>query len=182
MARRRVAAKRKIVPDPVYGSDIVAKFINTIMKSGKKSIAEKIVYGAIEEIGKRSKSSSHHHESDDQGGDGKGGRGHKPKLEQSLDIFFKAIENVSPMVEVKAKRVGGSTYQIPVEVRPERRQTLSMRWLIESAQTRVGQSMAKRLAAEMLDASENRGGAFKKKEETHRMAKSNQAFAHIRAG
>jgi len=181
MARRREAAKRKMIPDPVYGSDMVAKFINTIMKSGKKSIAEKIVYGAIEELGKRaSKHASHAHE-DEKGSSRVKSHKQKEKLEPSLEIFFRAIDNVSPVVEVKAKRVGGSTYQIPVEVRPERRQTLSMRWLIEAAQARVGQSMAKRLAAEMLDAAENRGGAFKKKEETHRMAKANQAFAHIRS-
>jgi small subunit ribosomal protein S7 len=180
MARRREAAKRKMIPDPVYGSDVVAKFINTIMKSGKKSIAEKIVYGAIEELARKVTKHSGHDE-DKSAARGSKGYKHKEKLEPSLEIFFRAIDNVSPVVEVKAKRVGGSTYQIPVEVRPERRQTLSMRWLIESAQARVGQSMAKRLAAEMMDAAENRGGAVKKKEETHRMAKANQAFAHIRS-
>lgn len=182
MARRREAAKRKIVPDPVYGSETVAKFINTVMKHGKKSIAEKIVYGAIEELGKKASKHAHHAHDEDKT-HGKMAKSHKQKekIDPTLEIFFRAIDNVSPVVEVKAKRVGGSTYQIPVEVRPERRQTLSMRWLIEAAQARVGQSMAKRLAAEMMDAAENRGGAFKKKEETHRMAKANQAFAHIRS-
>lgn len=181
MARRRVAIKRKIIPDPVYGNEVVAKFINSVMKNGKKSIAEKIVYGAIEEMLKKSKSSAHHQKAEHANDEEGASASKQTKADISLELFLKAIENVSPIVEVRAKRVGGSTYQIPVEVRQERRQALSMRWLIEAAQNRVGQSMAKRLAAEMLDAAESRGAAYKKKEETHRMAKSNQAFAHIRA-
>jgi small subunit ribosomal protein S7 len=159
MARRRRAEKRKVIPDPVYGSDVVSRFINSIMKSGKKSVAERIVYGALEKIAKQQ----------------------KIQPEQSLEILYKGFENVSPAVEVKAKRVGGSTYQIPVEVRLDRKLALAMRWIIEAARGRGNKSMAEKLAAEILDAAESRGAAFKKKEEMHRMAKANQAFAHIRA-
>lgn len=158
MARRRRAEKRKVIPDPVYGSDVVSRFINSIMKSGKKSVAERIVYGALDKIAKQQ----------------------KVQPEQSLEILYKGFENVSPTVEVKAKRVGGSTYQIPVEVRSDRKLALAMRWIIEAARGRGSKAMAEKLAAEILDAAENRGGAFKKKEEMHRMAKANQAFAHIR--
>jgi small subunit ribosomal protein S7 len=155
MARRRVAIKRKILPDPVYHSDILAKFINTIMERGKKSIAESIVYNAFDAI--------------------------KEKLKADpLEIFHKMTENVSPMVEVKAKRVGGSTYQIPVEVRPDRRLSLAMRWIIEAAKARSGKSMAERLALEIMDAAENRGGAVKKRDEVHKMAQANKAFAHYK--
>jgi small subunit ribosomal protein S7 len=155
MARRRRATKRKLMPDPVHNSEIVAKFINVIMQAGKKSTAESIVYGAFNEISKKSKGTD------------------------PLEIFYKALENVSPTVEVKARRVGGSTYQIPVEVRSHRKQSLAMRWLIESAISRSGSSMMERLAAELLDANENRGNAFKKKEDVHRMAQANKAFAHF---
>lgn len=177
MARRRVAAKREIAPDPVHGDETVAKFINCVMKSGKKSVAEKIVYGALEEILKRhSRKASPAKKDKDEGDSDAGSSG-----ASGLDIFFKAIDNVSPTVEVRARRVGGSTYQIPVEVRPARKLALAMRWIIESALARNGEkSMDKRLAAEIIDAAESRGGAFKKREEMHRMAKSNQAFAHIR--
>jgi small subunit ribosomal protein S7 len=155
MARRRVAIKRKILPDPVYHSELVAKFVNTIMERGKKSIAESIVYDAFDII--------------------------KEKLKaEPIEIFQKAIDNVSPMVEVKAKRVGGSTYQIPVEVRPDRRLSLAMRWIIESAKSRSGKSMADRLALEIMDAAESRGGAIKKREEMHKMAQANKAFAHYK--
>ncbi|HEV2614189.1 MAG TPA: 30S ribosomal protein S7 [Gammaproteobacteria bacterium] len=159
MARRRRAEKRKVIPDPVYGSDVVSRFINSIMKSGKKSVAERIVYGALEKIAKQQ----------------------KVQPEQSLEVLYKGFDNVSPTVEVKAKRVGGSTYQIPVEVRSDRKLALAMRWIIEAARGRGSKSMAEKLAAEILDAAESRGAAFKKKEEMHRMAKANQAFAHIRA-
>lgn len=158
MARRRRAEKRKVIPDPVYGSDVVSRFINSIMKSGKKSVAERLVYGALERIAKQQ----------------------KVKPEQCLEILYKSFDNVSPPVEVKAKRVGGSTYQIPVEVRPDRKLALAMRWIIEAARGRGSKSMDEKLAMEILDAAENRGAAFKKKEETLRMAKANQAYAHIR--
>ena len=156
MARRHVAIRRKILPDPVYHSDLVAKFVNTIMTGGKKSVAESIVYDAFDLI--------------------------KEKLKaEPLEIFQKAIDNVSPMVEVKAKRVGGSTYQIPVEVRPDRRLSLAMRWIIEAAKARSGKSMADRLALEIMDAAENRGGAIKKRDDVHKMAQANKAFAHYKA-
>lgn len=170
MARRRVVAKREIASDPVYSDQVVAKFINCVMKDGKKAVAEKIVYGAFDEILKRSKKQALKEE----------GEAHS-KTNHALEIFFRAIENIGPAVEVRARRVGGSTYQIPVEVRPSRKLALAMRWIIDAAKGRSGEkSMDKRLAAEMLDAAENRGGAFKKRDEMHRMAKSNQAFAHIR--
>lgn len=184
MARRRSAEKREITPDPVYGSEVVAKFVNCVMRSGKKSVAESIVYGAFEEIGKRAKSRSHKKDEAESGSEA--GSGSKAKSGASnsnlgLDIFHKAIENVSPTVEVRARRVGGSTYQIPVEVRSSRRMALAMRWLIEAALGRSGEkSMDLRLAHEIMDAAEGRGNAFKKREDVHRMAKSNQAFAHFR--
>jgi small subunit ribosomal protein S7 len=160
MARKQRVIERKASGDPVYDSKEIDKFIRILMKGGKKSIAEKIVYGALQRI-KEIKGLSN--------SDG------------CLEIFYKAIENVSPTVEVKAKRVGGSTYQIPVEVRPNRRRSLAVRWLIASAKSRRGKSMSVCLADEILEASENRGGAFKKKEEAHRMAEANKAFAHIRS-
>jgi len=155
MARRRKATKRKLMADPVHNSEIVAKFINVVMRAGKKSTAESIVYGAFDEITKKAKGTD------------------------ALEIFYKALDNVSPTVEVKARRVGGSTYQIPMEVRSHRKQSLAMRWIIESAAERSGSSMMARLAAELLDANESRGNAFKKKEEVHRMAQANKAFAHF---
>lgn len=184
MARRRSAVKREVIPDPVFGSDVVAKFINCVMRHGKKSVAERIVYGAIDEISKRSKSRSHKKEKDESGEGGEhagtSGKGAASST-AGLDIFFKAIENVSPTVEVRARRVGGSTYQIPVEVRASRRMALAMRWLIEAASSRSGEkSMDARLAHEIMDAAEGRGNAYKKREDVHRMAKSNQAFAHFR--
>lgn len=156
MARRHSAVKRKVIPDPVYHNDGVSKFINSLMNDGKKSTAESIVYDAFDAI--------------------------KEKLHADpLEIFYKAIENASPMVEVKAKRVGGSTYQIPVEVRPDRRFSLATRAMIDSAKARAGKSMSARLALEMMDAAENRGGAVKKREEMHKMAQANKAFAHYKA-
>jgi small subunit ribosomal protein S7 len=155
MARRRVAAKREVLPDPKYKSQLLAKFINMIMVSGKKSVAEKIIYNALDDVvGKK-------------GGD-------------PLETLEVALENVRPAVEVKSRRVGGATYQVPVEVRPARRNTLAMRWLIEAARKRSEKSMAQRLAGELLDASEEKGTAVKKKEDTHRMAEANKAFAHYR--
>ena len=155
MSRRRVAAKREILPDPKFGDQIVAKFINMVMSSGKKSVAEKIVYGALDEMGKR----------------GKG---------NAIDVFKQAIGNVEPRVEVKSRRVGGATYQVPVEVRPNRRGALAMRWIVDSARKRGEKSMGRRLAGEMLDAFDNRGTAVKKREDTHKMAEANRAFAHYR--
>jgi len=153
--RRREAQKREVVKDPVYQDEVVSKFINAVMERGKKSLAESIVYGAFEEVSKRQKGAD------------------------PLEIFSKALESVSPAVEVKARRVGGSTYQIPMEVPPRRRKSLGMRWIIEAASGRSGKSMKDKLASELLDAIEGRGGAFKKKEEMHRMAQANKAFAHF---
>ncbi len=155
MARRRVAGRREVLPDPKYKDEALARFINIVMFSGKKSVAERIVYGALDEIAKR----------------GKG---------EPLDVFTQALDNVRPVVEVKSRRVGGSTYQVPVEVRPVRRTALAMRWLVDAARKRGEKSMGERLAGELLDASENRGTAVKKREDTHRMADANKAFSHFR--
>jgi small subunit ribosomal protein S7 len=155
MPRRRVAAKRAILPDPKYGNQILAKFINHVRVSGKKSIAEGIVYGALDRIRERGKSNP-------------------------VEVFEKALEAVAPYVEVKSRRVGGATYQVPVEVRPARRQALAMRWLVDNARGRGEKSMAARLAGELFDASVGRGGAVKKREDTHRMAEANRAFSHYR--
>lgn len=155
MARRRVAAKRAILPDPKFKSEVVAKFINMLMLDGKKSVAEKVVYGALETVVDRTK------------GD-------------AIEMLDKALENVRPVVEVKSRRVGGATYQVPVEVRPNRRNTLAMRWIIDAARSRNEKGMQARLAGELGDASENRGSAVKKREDTHRMAEANKAFAHYR--
>ena len=157
MPRRRVAAKREILPDPKYKSELLAKFINMIMTSGKKSVAERIIYGAIDTMIEKSKGES-----------------------QPMEVLEAALDNVRPSVEVKSRRVGGATYQIPIEVRPVRRNTLAMRWLIEAARKRSEKSMAQRLAGELMDASESRGTAVKKREDTHRMADANKAFAHYR--
>jgi len=155
MSRRRVAAKRDIIPDPRYGSEMLSKFMNMIMVDGKKSVAEKIVYGALDAIQSK---------------------GH----EESLEVLSKALENVQPRVEVKSRRVGGATYQVPVEVRPSRRMALSMRWLIEAARKRNERTMSAKLAGELLDAFEGRGAAAKKREDTHKMAEANKAFSHYR--
>ena len=155
MPRRRVAAKREILPDPKYHNQTVAKFINHVMVSGKKAVAEGIVYGAFERIQEK-------------------GAG------DPVETFEKALEAIAPMVEVKSRRVGGATYQVPVEVRPSRRGALAMRWLVDSARRRGEKSMAARLAGELLDAAEGRGTAVKKREDTHRMAEANKAFSHYR--
>lgn len=169
MPRRRAVVKREILPDPLYKDETVAKFVNHIMVSGKKSLAEKIVYGAFDEVKQRLKLKD-----EDEGGD-EGGQG-----SAVLDAFNKALDAVRPSVEVKSRRVGGSTYQIPVEVRPDRRTALAMRWLVDSAKKRSEKTMVLRLANEMLDALAGRGSAVKKREDTHRMAQANQAFAHYR--
>jgi small subunit ribosomal protein S7 len=158
MSRRASARTRTILPDPRFNSLLLAKFVNMVMERGKKSVAEKIVYGAVDRITEKTG---------------------KPS-EQSIEILSAALDNVKPTVEVKSRRVGGATYQVPVEVRSARRQTLAMRWVIEAAQARSEKSMAQRLAAELLDASENRGSAVRKREDTHRMAEANRAFAHYR--
>ena len=155
MPRRREVPKRIVLPDPKFSSVEVAKFMNVIMNSGKKSVAERIVYGAFEQIGKKS--------------------GKDP-----VEIFGQAMSNVRPVVEVKSRRVGGANYQVPVEVRPARRAALAMRWIKEAARKRGEKSMGQRLAGELLDAAEGRGGAMKKREEVHRMAEANKAFAHYR--
>ncbi|GGB34672.1 30S ribosomal protein S7 [Oceanisphaera marina] len=155
MPRRRVIGQRKILPDPKFGSELLAKFVNILMVDGKKSTAEKIVYGALEIVAE--KTSKEH-----------------------LALFEEALENIRPTVEVKSRRVGGSTYQVPVEVRPVRRNALGMRWLVDSARKRGEKSMAQRLAGELLDAAENKGSAVKKREDVHRMAEANKAFAHYR--
>lgn len=155
MPRRRVVAKREVLPDPKFSNIGLAKFINVIMKDGKKSVAESITYGALAAAAEA------------KGADG-------------LEVFQKAIENISPMVEVKSRRVGGATYQVPVEVRAERRVALGMRWLVEAARKRGEKSMGMRLAGEISDAFDGKGSAVKKKEDTHRMAEANKAFSHFR--
>ncbi|MFO1306587.1 MAG: 30S ribosomal protein S7 [Burkholderiales bacterium] len=155
MPRRREVPKREILPDPKFANTDVAKFINVLMDSGKKSVAERIIYGAFESIAK------------------KGGK-------DPLEVFNQALQNARPMVEVKSRRVGGANFQVPVEVRPVRRTALAMRWLREAARKRGEKSMGARLAAELIEASEGRGGAVKKREEVHRMAEANKAFSHFR--
>ena len=155
MPRRRVVAKREILPDPKFHNQTVAKFINHVMVSGKKAVAERIVYGALDRIQQRDNP-------------------------DPVEVFENALEAVAPMSEVKSRRVGGATYQVPVEVRASRRTALAMRWLVEAARARSEKSMAARLAGELMDASEGRGSAVKKKEDTHRMADANKMFAHYR--
>ena len=158
MSRRAQAPKRVILPDPVYGSETLSKFMNMVMDSGKKSVAERIVYGAIEQISER----------------------RKMPADKAVEVLEQALENVKPMVEVKSRRVGGATYQVPVEVRAVRRQSLAMRWVIDAAGARGEKSMAQRRANELMDAADSRGAAVKKREDTHRMAEANKAFSHYR--
>ena len=155
MPRRREIPKREILPDPKYASQDVSKFINVLMTGGKKSVAERIIYGALEQIKKKSN-------------------------KEPLEVFTQALNNVKPMVEVKSRRVGGANYQVPVEVRPIRRMALAMRWLRDAARGRGEKSMQARLASELAEAAEGRGGAMKKREEVHRMAEANKAFSHYR--
>lgn len=155
MPRRREVAKRIVLADPKYNDKLVTKFVNNLMIGGKKSVAEKIVYGAFDLIAQRSG-------------------------ENAVDVFKKAFENIRPMLEVKSRRVGGSTYQVPVEVRPDRRNALVIRWVLNASRGRGEKTMCERLAAELLDAANNRGASVKKKEDTHRMAEANKAFAHYR--
>ena len=155
MPRRRVVAKREILPDPLYNSQLVTKFVNSVMGRGKKSLAEGILYGALNRVAEKTQ-------------------------DDPMKTFKKAIENVKPALEVKSRRVGGSTYQVPVEVRPNRRTSLAIRWLIDYANQRGEKTMREKLAAELLDAANLRGGAVKKKDDTHKMAEANKAFAHYR--
>jgi len=158
MSRRAQAPVREILPDPKFSNLMLAKFMNVIMKSGKKSVAERILYGALDRITEKT---------------GRPGG-------EAIEVLSQALDNVKPVVEVKSRRVGGATYQVPVEVRATRRQTLAMRWVIEAARARSEKSMAFRLAHELMDAAENRGAAVRKREDTHRMAEANKAFAHYR--
>lgn len=155
MPRRREVPKRDILPDPKFGSIAVSKFMNAIMQDGKKSVAERIVYGAFDIVAQKTD-------------------------KEPLEVFNAAMDNIKPIVEVKSRRVGGANYQVPVEVRPERQMALAMRWLREFSRKRSEKSMGERLAAEMLEAAENRGGAVKKRDEVHRMAEANKAFSHFR--
>ncbi len=155
MPRRRVVAKREILPDPKFGNVTLAKFMNHVMISGKKSVAERIVYGALDIVADKMK-------------------------KDPLEVFDEALENVAPLVEVKSRRVGGATYQVPVEVRPSRRTALAMRWLVEYSRGRSEKSMPQRLAGELIDAAQSKGGAVKKREDVHRMAEANKAFSHFR--
>ena len=153
--RRRKAPVREIMADPIYNSKVITKFVNTVMQDGKKSTAEKIMYGAIANLDARGE-------------------------EKGIDLFEKAVENVKPLLEVRSRRVGGATYQVPVEVRPVRRQTLALRWLVEYARKRNERTMVERLANELFEAANERGSSFKKKEDIHRMAEANKAFSHFR--
>jgi small subunit ribosomal protein S7 len=153
--RRRRAPIRPVLPDPVHGSKVITKFVNAVMLDGKKSIAQKIMYGALARIEEKSG-------------------------EKGIDIFNKAMDNVKPAMEVKSRRVGGATYQVPIEVRPARQQTLAIRWLIDAARKRNERTMIERLSNELMDAAAEKGSAFKKKEDTYRMAEANKAFAHYR--
>jgi small subunit ribosomal protein S7 len=155
MSRRRRAEKREVLPDPKFGDRVVSKFMNNVMRDGKKSVAERIVYGAFDEITSRGGS-------------------------DAVKVFHDAIDNVKPQLEVRSRRVGGATYQVPIEVRPDRSQALAFRWLIAAARDRSENTMVQRLSRELMDAAENRGNAVKKREDTHRMAEANKAFSHYR--
>ena len=155
MSRRHRAEKREIIPDPKFGDQVVSKFMNSVMYAGKKSVAEAIVYGALDQVERRSR-------------------------QDPLGVFHTALENVMPSIEVRSRRVGGATYQVPVEVRTERRQALAIRWLITAARGRNERTMVDRLSGELMDAANNRGNAVKKREDTHRMAEANRAFSHYR--
>jgi len=155
MPRRRVVAKREILPDPKFGNITLAKFMNHVMVSGKKAVAERIIYGALDMVETRLK-------------------------EDPVAVFESALENISPVVEVKSRRVGGATYQVPIEVRPSRRIALAMRWMVDYARARGEKSMSQRLAGEIIDVHQNKGGAVKKREDVHRMAEANKAFSHFR--
>jgi small subunit ribosomal protein S7 len=155
MPRRNRPERRSVAPDPIYNSESVAKFVNIVMKDGKRSVAERVVYDALTRAGRQAR-------------------------KEPIDVFDTALRNATPLLEVKPRRVGGATYQVPIEIRPDRRLALARRWLVRFARQRAGKSMAEKLASELLDASNNAGGAVRRKEETHRMAESNKAFSHFR--
>ena len=155
MSRRHRAEKREVIPDPKFGDTVLSKFMNSVMKDGKKSAAERIVYGALDQIEDKAK-------------------------QNPVELFHQALENVMPALEVRSRRVGGATYQVPIEVRPDRRQALAIRWIISAARARGENTMVERLSGELLDAANNRGAAVKKREDTHRMAEANRAFSHYR--
>lgn len=155
MPRRSKTERRPVQPDPQYGSELLARFINKVMQRGKKGLAERIVYDALENIQERS--------------------GREP-----LEVFQQAIQNATPLLEVKPRRVGGATYQVPVQIEPQRRQSLAVRWILQSARARAGRSMSEKLAGELMDAANNTGATIKRREDTHRMAEANRAFAHYR--
>lgn len=187
MPRRKAAVKRTTLPDPLYGSERLARFINVVMREGKRSIAERIVYVALDEVSKRLKKSKHAGDKkteDEDGSDGSSsGASGKSRLvsnKDALEIFDKALNNIRPTVEVKSRRVGGATYQVPVEVDANRGIALAMRWIVKASKERSEKTMILRLAAEMLDACEGRGASVKARDDMHRMAKANQAFAHYR--
>lgn len=195
MSRRKAAVKREVLKDPLFESELLTKFMNIVMRGGKKSTAEKIVYGALDKLVERNRSKSKPDvEGADEGGEGSGSKTLTPGKKNveagikdseiarkiAIEIFEKALNSVRPTVEVRSRRVGGATYQIPVEVRTDRGMALAMRWLVTSAGARGEKSMKLRLAGEISDATEGKGGAIKKREEMHRMAKANQAFAHYR--
>jgi small subunit ribosomal protein S7 len=168
MARRKAAAKRDILPDPLFGGELLTRFMNVVMRSGKKSIAEKIVYGSLQKIVERKASSEGSILTSE------------TARKTAMDFFEKSLDSLKPAVEVRSRRVGGATYQIPVEVRPGRKTALAMRWLVGAASLRSEKGMVLRLANEIMDALEGKGGAVKKREDVHKMAKANQAFAHYR--
>jgi len=155
MSRRHRAEKREVIPDPKFGDTVLSKFMNSVMKDGKKSAAERIVYGALDQIEGKAK-------------------------QNPVELFHQALENVMPALEVRSRRVGGATYQVPIEVRTDRRQALAIRWIISAARARGENTMVERLSGELLDAANNRGAAVKKREDTHRMAEANRAFSHYR--
>lgn len=182
MSRRNAAPKRDKLPDPVYQSEIIGIFVNHIMRNGKKSLAERVVYGAFNKMADKLKGKLKEESDSGEIDSGQSGSGQFGASRAALivKIFNQALDNVRPAVEVKSRRVGGSTYQVPVEVRPERSTALAMRWIVDHAKGRGERGMMLRLAGELVDAYEGRGGAVKKREETYRMAKANQAFAHYR--
>lgn len=192
MSRRKAAPKRDILPDPLFRSELLAKFINSVMKSGKKSVAERIVYSALDTVAQRLQKDPKAQKSDSDGGETGGSavgnlsrtngdiRSSADVRSAAIKVFREALDQITPSVEVKSRRVGGSTYQVPVEIRASRRMALAMRWLVEFSQKRSEKTMELRLANEILDALEGRGGAVKKREDVHRMAKANQAFSHYR--
>lgn len=184
MPRRKAAIKRKILPDPLYNSERLAKFINVVMRRGKKSVAEHIVYDALNEVSRRLKKDKHAVKkiegSEESEGRSSGSRAKPAFNKENLELLDKALHNIRPTVEVKSRRVGGATYQVPVEVDPERGLALAMRMLTNAAKARGEKSMVAKLAAEILEAHEGRGSAVKMRDDMHRMAKANQAFAHYR--